>query len=499
MIKILLKSKILISVIIVSVIIIGTLFFYIPKITEENTIQTVTRNSKVLVDQIKLTRNYYANNVVDDIKKYAPNIKFDYNHQGTNGKLPFPTSTIHDLSKIFSENTGVEFQFYSKYPFKPKKDRVLTPSQLETLDYVEKNKNGMWVKRDTIGTKEVLRVAIADYMTDQACITCHNSHIDRTWEKGHWKLGDKRGVLEVITPLEEELLANKIMRNKILTLIGISLFLLVVYYSIMLIKREKKLLDENNMLDDKVKEEIEKNINKQNLLISQNRTAAMGEMMNAIIHQWKQPLNSISLSNSSIDMHIDIDDFDKKLLSFQTKNIKEQVLYMDNTLGAFRNFFKIQPRARFKVEDSVDEVLKLIGKLYRVENVEIKTSYDNSSYINGYPNEFNQVLINIFNNARDKILNKESIINKVFVKTFSSKKYVIITITDYAGEIPLDIIDTIFDPYVTTKDQGTGIGLNMSKNIIEKIGGTIKARNIKTDIDGVFYNGAQFIIKIPKV
>ncbi|MEA3290226.1 MAG: DUF3365 domain-containing protein, partial [Campylobacterota bacterium] len=238
MLKLLLKSKIIVSAILVSLVIIGILFIYIPKVTEQNTIDTVVRNSQNTVQQIKLNRAYYVSSVVGDVKKYAPNLKFDYDHKGADGKLPFPTTTIHDLSKIYSENTGLTFHFYSKYPFKPKANRELTSLQNEALEYVEKNEQGMWIKRDTINGKPVLRVAVADYMTAQSCVDCHNSHKDKIWANDFWKLGDKRGVLEVITPLEEDFAANNAMRNKILIFIAAALFLLVVYYSMILAKRE---------------------------------------------------------------------------------------------------------------------------------------------------------------------------------------------------------------------------------------------------------------------
>ena len=216
------KNKIIISIVAITVIMLVSLSIYLPKITEKNTIDVVIKNSKTMVEQIKLTRGYYVSEVVGDIKAYAPNIKFDYEHSGIDGKLAFPTSLIHELSDIYSKNSGLKIQLYSNYPFKPKAYRLLTPIQKEALKFVEKDQEGVWIKRDTIEGKEVLRVAVADYMTQQACVNCHNSHKDRTWVKDKWKLGDKRGVLEVITPLDESIAANNIMKNKILFFIFVS-------------------------------------------------------------------------------------------------------------------------------------------------------------------------------------------------------------------------------------------------------------------------------------
>ncbi|MEA3353956.1 MAG: DUF3365 domain-containing protein [Campylobacterota bacterium] len=496
MLKLLLKSRIIISVILVSLVIIGILFIYIPKVTEQNTIETVVRNSQNTVAQIKLNRAYYVSSVVNDIKKYAPNLKFDYAHEGVNGKLPFPTTTIHNLSKIYSENTGLTFHFYSKYPFKPKADRKLSRTQKEALEYVENNEQGMWIKRDTINGKPVLRVAVADYMTAKSCVDCHNSNKDRTWEEGFWKLGDKRGVLEVITPLEEDFAANNAMRNKILIFIAAALFLLVVYYSIILVKRENELLSANDILDAKVKEEVAKNTQKEMQLIQQSRTAAMGEMMAAIIHQWKQPLNSISIANSSIDMHILMDDFDKELFSKQTQSVRDQIEYMNVTMNDFRNFFKTQEMSCFDISKCVVDVQKLIGKIYEIQKINIVTDLQDDIIVSGYSNELNQVIINILNNARDIIKENDPEIKDIFVKTYEENGKGYMTITDCAGGVPEEIIDNIFEPYFTTKedDKGTGIGLDMSMSIVQKVDGELSAKNVVTTVEGKDYKGAEFKI-----
>jgi len=501
MLKILLKSKILLSVILVALIIIGILFVYIPKVTEQNTINTVERNSQNTVAQIKLNRAYYVSSVVGDVKKYASDkLTFDYNHNGVNGVLPFPTSTIHDLSKIYSENTGLTFHFYSNYPFKPKASRVLTPSQKEALDHINKNETSTWIKRDTIDGKPVLRVAVADYMTDQSCVSCHNSHKDRTWDEGFWKLGDKRGVLEVITPLQDDFAANEKMRNDILIFIASALLVLVIYYSFILIKRENELLDANDILDAKVKEEVDKNTQKEKQLIQQSRTAVMGEMMGAIVHQWKQPLNTISIANSTVDMHILLDDFDKELLSKQTQSITAQIEYMNQTMNDFRNFFKVQPKSCFDISYCVNDVYKLIGKIFEIQKVNIEQDIKPGVFVSGFPNELNQVIINVLNNARDQILETKPEVNKVFIKVFDDDNYGYITMTDCAGGIPEDIIDKIFEPYVTTKsdDKGTGIGLDMSKHIMEKAKGNLTAQNTITVIDDKEYKGAVFTIALKK-
>lgn len=498
MIKKLLQNKILLSIIAVSFLIIGTLFIYIPKVTEQNTIDTVIRNSENAVAQIKLTRAYYVDSVVGDIKKYAPDITFDYDHQGINGKLPFPTSTIHDLSKIFSDNTGVKFKLYSDFPFKPKSSRVLTKLEKEALAFTQKDESGMWVKRDTVDGHPVLRVAVTDYMTAPGCVSCHNKHSDRTWEEGHWKLGDKRGVLEVITPLTKDLEANNLMRDKILIFIAGAMLLLVIYYSISLIRRETELLNANELLDARVKIEVEKNIQQEKQMTQQSRSAAMGDMMGAIIHQWKQPLNGISIANSAVDLQIMLDDFDKEILTTHTQSINLQIENMNQTMNDFRNFFKQQPKSCYEVAICIESVEKLVGVVFKTNNVHLNIELEEGLITEGYPNELNQVIINILNNARDIIEETKCQIREVFVKVFKEDGQVVITITDCAGGVPDELIDKIFLPYVTTKseDKGTGIGLDMSKTIIEKVNGKLTVQNTTTIIDDTKHKGAMFKIEL---
>lgn len=234
-------------------VIFATLFFYIPYITEKNSIEMATKSSIISAEQIKLTRAYYVDSVVKDIKKYAPNIKFTYDHEGLNGEIPLPTTTIHNLSAIFSANSGLKYNLYSKYPFASKKDRKLGAFQKEALRKSKLKADGIYVKKDFIDNKPVLRVAVSDFMTDQACVDCHNSHPERTWDEGMWKLGDNRGVLEVITPLDDVITSNLNARNHILIILSIIGTFLILYLAYTMLSREKKLLDANDELQEEFK------------------------------------------------------------------------------------------------------------------------------------------------------------------------------------------------------------------------------------------------------
>ena len=197
-----LKTKQLIILLATALIVfIAVKIFYIPMIIKDNSIKNIVKHSKEDVKRLQLVREYYVKSVVGDIKKYAPNIKFDFEHAGKDSKLPFPTTVVHDLTKLYSQRSEIKFALYSNYPFLNRKDRVLSDFQKEALDEVKKSEDGVYYKEDTVNGKKVLRVAVADYMVLPACVNCHNSHKLKTWSSDKWKLGDVRGVVEVITPL----------------------------------------------------------------------------------------------------------------------------------------------------------------------------------------------------------------------------------------------------------------------------------------------------------
>jgi hypothetical protein len=194
-------KQITISIFVTITIIGGGLYLYIPTIVENNVIQKVIENSKETVKQLQIVREYYTKYIVADVKKNGPELVLDYDHKDFDTKLPFPTTVIHDLTSMYSLRSKVKFEFYSEYPFLNRKDRVLSPFQKEAIKMLEKNDDGIYVKKDNIDGQKVLRVAIADYMILPACVNCHNSHKLKNWDSNKWKLGDKRGIIEIITPL----------------------------------------------------------------------------------------------------------------------------------------------------------------------------------------------------------------------------------------------------------------------------------------------------------
>ncbi|MFA6741758.1 MAG: ATP-binding protein [Arcobacteraceae bacterium] len=242
---------------------------------------------------------------------------------------------------------------------------------------------------------------------------------------------------------------------------------------------------------------------KDRLLFQQSKMASMGEMIGNIAHQWRQPLSMISTCASGIKLEKEINEISDERLYESLDLIVENTQYLSKTIDDFRNFFKADKVIEnFCVNDSFLKVLKLLKSSLQNHNIQVETHLKGDLIINGYPNEFLQVLVNIINNAKDALLMQDVNIRFINIKTCIKKKECIIEINDNGGGIDETIISKIFDPYFTTKhkSQGTGIGLYMSHQIVaEHMKGSIYAKNIEFKKDKENYKGCSLIIVLPIV
>ena len=221
---------------------------------------------------------------------------------------------------------------------------------------------------------------------------------------------------------------------------------------------------------------------KEGLLFQQSKLAVMGEMMSAIAHQWRQPLNAIAALNIKTETMLE---FNENISSKQYEpigiGIENQLKYMSKTIDDFRDLFIPNKRkVNFSIPKAINTVNDLLSPQLKNHNIHV-TIQSEHIIISGYQNEFIQVIINLLNNAKDAIITKKRKIGYINIEvTRSEEKNALITISDNGGGISDDIIEKIFDPYFTTKfkSQGTGIGLYMSKMIIDKsMLGKLDAKN----------------------
>ncbi len=259
-------------------------------------------------------------------------------------------------------------------------------------------------------------------------------------------------------------------------------------------KISKQLKELNRNLEARVKKEVIQNREREQIMFAQARYAQMGEMLNMIAHQWRQPLTAISVCAIDLALNIEFGDFDTQKVIDSSKYIEEQTQKMSNIINDFMNFFKPgREKENFLIDDVISDIYRLMSAQLKNRDIEFINLVDKNLKIKGYKKELEQVLINLIANARDAYDGLDVINRDIIIETKEFENFYIISVADKAGGVPTIIQDRIFEPYFTTKEQGkgTGIGLYMSKNIIE--------RNFKGSISLDCINGGStFKIKIPK-
>ncbi len=291
----------------------------------------------------------------------------------------------------------------------------------------------------------------------------------------------------------------------VLNMANILLFIFMIKMILDFIKNEKidkqKIENLTKTLEERIKIEVQKNSEKERKLMEQSKFSALGEMIGNIAHQWRQPLSGISATASSMQVQIQLGIADNKEIDESYSKIMNFTSYLTQTIEDFRNFIKgDRTREIFSLKDKINSTLLLVEGTIKNQYINISLDLQENIEIDGYPNELTQCLINIFNNAKDILVEKEVKDKFIFISTSTKNNQAIIKIKDNAGGIPEDILPKIFEPYFTTKhqSQGTGLGLHMTYNlIVDGMKGTIEAHNVSYEYNGTDYTGAQFVIILP--
>ena len=252
-------------------------------------------------------------------------------------------------------------------------------------------------------------------------------------------------------------------------------------------------------LERRVKMETQKALEKEMFIIQQGKLAAMGEMLQAIAHQWRQPLNSLAIAIQDILEAHDAGALNRTYISNFVNSSMGNVRHMSNTIDDFRNFINpSKEKILFDIINSIKDAIRISSAQINVHHITINfiapPEHDQPVQVLGSPGEFSQVILNLINNSKDAIeeyrLKKNQLEYPGKIRILIEKgETVKIMFEDNGGGIPTEIMDRIFEPYFTTKDPtvGSGIGLYMSKQIIETgMSGWIFASNAE--------EGAKFTI-----
>ncbi len=232
---------------------------------------------------------------------------------------------------------------------------------------------------------------------------------------------------------------------------------------------------------------------KEAIIVQQSRYAALGEMMGNIAHQWRQPLNTISLLWNKLLLHYENGSLDQKIMEKSAKKIERVTTEMSETIDSFRNFFiPNEEKKLFDLNDTVGKTFSIVKESLKGNKIEFIVKTNGELPVLGYENEFSQVLLSLIKNSKDAFL--ENKISSAFIEVIAKKEKnrAVITVSDNGGGIPEEVLKKIYDPYFTTKEEGKGIGegLYMSKTIIEgSMGGKLYEKNTN--------RGVCFTIELP--
>lgn len=230
------------------------------------------------------------------------------------------------------------------------------------------------------------------------------------------------------------------------------------------------------------------------LMTHQSKMAAMGEMIGAIAHQWRQPLNALGLQLQEIGDAYDYGELNKKSLHAAIETSQRHINFMSKTIDEFRDFFKpSKERVHFDLHSEIDHVIAILDPQIRGTDISLRFEKESGEtlMVYGLANEFKQVVLNLLNNSKDAITANKILGGKITVSTALRGKEAVIRISDNGGGIPESLIEKIFDPYFTTKgSSGTGVGLHIAKLIIEEhMHGSLRVANSD--------HGALFTVILP--
>ena len=321
------------------------------------------------------------------------------------------------------------------------------------------------------------------------------------------KIDQMRAFISLKVPISHIIDQHK--RDFFITLaVLFVLFALFYQLFILLHKKDLKIQEEreakenyletvNAQLGERIEQEVEQRLKQEHelneqerLMTQQSKLAGMGEMIGNIAHQWRQPLTQLSSILVNLELRQERGKLDDNLFHSKITEANEQIAFMSGTIDDFREFF-VPDRVpeHYPVSRLFTTVEKLMRGALKNNNIRLVATIETDFTLEGYPNEMAQTLVNLVSNAKDVFKERNTPNPEIILRAFVKEGDFTITVTDNAGGIHIDPIEKIFEPYFSTKhaSSGTGIGLYMSKTIIEKHNrGSISVKNIE--------EGAQFTI-----
>ncbi|MEA2073973.1 MAG: DUF3365 domain-containing protein [Campylobacterota bacterium] len=357
----------------------------------------------------------------------------------------------NDNHHIYSE---LDFKFASDNPTNPK--NKATAFESEVLKKFNASEMSLYKEKVKHNGQDKLFYAFGVERNTDKCLQCHgvpsDAPKDMTDVYGnkngfHEKLGEIRAINAVYAPIDSDGTMWKfyIILNLLALFIFTSIYFTLRYFFVQLVEKDE-------------------------LIAKQSRFAALGEMISMIAHQWRQPLTGMGMSINNLLLDIELGEVDEKKLETKLEQINTQIRYLSSTIDDFKNFFKPNlKKEEVKLKKLIDDTLLIIDSSIKSNGVAIDVDIDENLMLTTMKNDITQIVLNLVKNSMDAYKENKIEEKKIEVIATSTAKTVSIIVKDYAGGIPKDVVEKIFDPYFSTKDEknGTGLGLYMSKMIVE--------------------------------
>lgn len=224
------------------------ILYLVPHLSKEQEKENAFFEAQRFAEYIRIFRAYYTDDILTKIKDHS-DLKIDFDHKDKNDTIPLPATVMHDLAKLFTSKVDMRVELYSAYPFANRAKRELDEFQKESLRSILEHPNEPYAREDFVDGRLMFRAAFADFMSEKACVECHNTRADTP--KNDWKIGDARGVIEVTLPLSSSQKSGQTLTTNIILFILLNFIILTIYYFLVSFFKNKKLQNTHTNLQEK--------------------------------------------------------------------------------------------------------------------------------------------------------------------------------------------------------------------------------------------------------
>ncbi len=437
-------------------------------------------------DFIELNKNL----IKKEVTKIFNIIEFKYNENKNSHKIPeeqIKKEILKLIESIKYDQNGYIFILDTKGNFLINiKQSLLLENQINLTD-----KNGINVTKQIISTTKngegyISYIALSGTHPRQ----CKKISYIKYFEPWGWAIGYGFHPSDVQNTIDTKILKLQKEHNKYLFEFLLVTTFIILILTIILLLLSKNIKNILRKYKEKIKLTEKENIKKNEIIYHQSKMAAIGELLNMISHQWRQPLSQINAITLDMYLKQKNGSLDEKILKKNINDIENTTQYLSQTIDDFSHFFVQEKETEiFLVHDAIEHCINIANP--SLEHIDLQLNFQSSKYIDGYRTLFQQIILTLISNSVD-IFNRNNISNpKITLTTYDKDKSIFIEISDNGGGIPSKYLHKIFDLYFSTKKKKTpsGLGLYIAKEILEKnFGGTIFATNT-TD-------GVKFTIRI---